>query len=174
MDQAHDRPEHVNQARITGVSITPVAFKDPPLLNTVGVHEPFALRAIVELLTDAGVSGFGETYGDAGHLARLRLAAAALNGTDIFNINELRSRIARALQQDTIQGGHGSARAIRLRSSLMLNMSVPFRAAAQAGAGRGGRCKKKPGSPGVRQELHDGPQRRTVRERRPCSGAAGP
>jgi len=107
VDQAHDRPEHLNQARITGVSITPVAFKDPPLLNTVGVHEPFALRAIVEVLTDAGVSGFGETYGDAGHLARLRLAAAAMNGTDIFNINELRSRITRALQQDTIQGGHG-------------------------------------------------------------------
>ena len=61
----------------------------------------------MEVLTDAGVSGFGETYGDAGHLARLRLAAAALHGTDIFNINELRSRIARALQQDTIQGGHG-------------------------------------------------------------------
>ena len=64
-----------NQARITGVSITPVAFKDPPLLNTVGVHEPFALRAIVEVQTDAGVSGFGETYGDAGHIARLQLAA---------------------------------------------------------------------------------------------------
>ena len=29
--------------RITGVTITPVAFADPPLLNAVGVHEPFAL-----------------------------------------------------------------------------------------------------------------------------------
>ena len=32
--------------RITGARITPVAFADPPLLNTVGVHQPFALRAI--------------------------------------------------------------------------------------------------------------------------------
>jgi glucarate dehydratase len=93
--------------RITGVTITPVAFKDPPLLNTVGVHEPFALRAIVEVHTDAGVSGLGETYGDAGHLARLHLAAEAVPGTDVFNINEIRSCVATALQKDTIRGGHG-------------------------------------------------------------------
>ncbi|WP_091419624.1 glucarate dehydratase family protein [Arthrobacter sp. OV608] len=98
---------HLNQARITGVTITPVAFKDPPLLNTVGVHEPFALRAIVEVHTDAGVSGFGETYGDTGHIARLKLAANSLPGTDIFNINSMRLAINHALRQDTIQGGHG-------------------------------------------------------------------
>ncbi|KSU69703.1 glucarate dehydratase [Pseudarthrobacter enclensis] len=92
---------------MTGVTITPVAFRDPPLLNAVGVHEPFALRAIVEVMTDAGVSGFGETYGDAGHLARLQLAADAVTGVDVFNINTLRSRIAGALSRDTIQGGHG-------------------------------------------------------------------
>jgi glucarate dehydratase len=107
VNQVHHAAHHLNQARITGVTITPVAFKDPPLLNTVGVHEPFALRAIVEVHTDAGVSGVGETYGDAGHLARLDLAAAALPGTDVFNINELRSRVAAALQRDTVQGGHG-------------------------------------------------------------------
>lgn len=107
MNQAYDPAQHVNQARITGVSITPVAFKDPPLLNTVGVHEPFALRAIIEVKTDAGVSGFGETYGDAGHVARLQLAAAAIPGTDVFNINGLRSRIVNALREDTVEGGHG-------------------------------------------------------------------
>lgn len=107
MNQVHHAADHLNQARITGVTITPVAFKDPPLLNTVGVHEPFALRAIVEVHTDSGVSGVGETYGDAGHLARLDLAAAALPGTDVFNINELRRRVAAALQRDTVQGGHG-------------------------------------------------------------------
>jgi len=102
-----DTAQHLGQVRITGVTITPVAFKDPPLLNTVGVHEPFALRAIIEVLTDSGVSGFGETYGDAGHLARLQLAAASLEGVDVFNINTLRGRIAQALSVDTIEGGHG-------------------------------------------------------------------
>ncbi|SDL64781.1 glucarate dehydratase family protein [Arthrobacter sp. ok362] len=107
MNQESQHAEHLHQVRITGVTITPVAFKDPPLLNTVGVHEPFALRAIVEVHTDAGVSGLGETYCDAGHLARLHLAAAAVPGTDVFNMNELLSGVAAALQKDTIRGGHG-------------------------------------------------------------------
>jgi glucarate dehydratase len=42
----------VSTQRIAAVQITPVAFKDPPLLNAVGVHEPFAIRAIVEIRTD--------------------------------------------------------------------------------------------------------------------------
>jgi glucarate dehydratase len=93
--------------RIKDIAITPVAFKDPPLLNAVGVHEPFALRAIVEITTDTGISGLGETYGDAPHISRLKLAAAALAGTDVFNINEMRQRVTRALTADTTVGGHG-------------------------------------------------------------------
>ncbi|GAA3675220.1 glucarate dehydratase family protein [Arthrobacter ginkgonis] len=102
-----DTAAHAGQVAITGVTITPVAFADPPLLNTVGVHEPFALRAIVQVHTDAGVTGLGETYGDEGHLARLRLAAEALVGADPFNTNQLRYRVARALVADTTAGGHG-------------------------------------------------------------------
>ena len=93
--------------RIKDVTITPVAFKDPPLLNAVGVHEPFALRAIVEVTTDTGISGLGETYGDAPHLERLRLAAAAVTGADVFNINDLRQRVITALTADKAVGGHG-------------------------------------------------------------------
>lgn len=107
LEQATPVLANLGQAAITGVTITPVAFKDPPLLNTVGVHEPFALRAIVEVHTDAGVSGIGETYGDEAHLARLRAAARSLPGTDIFNINQLRAKVAAALASDTSQGGHG-------------------------------------------------------------------
>ena len=46
-----------SRIRITGACITPVAFVDPPLLNTVGVHQPYALRAIIQLDTDAGLVG---------------------------------------------------------------------------------------------------------------------
>lgn len=107
MNPVNKQAEHLNEVAITSVTITPVAFKDPPLLNTVGVHEPYALRAIVEVHTNSGISGVGETYGDAGHLTRLETAAAALSGTDVFNINELRSRIAAALHHDKVLGGHG-------------------------------------------------------------------
>ena len=92
---------------ITGITITPVAFRDLPLLNTVGVHETFALRAIVEITTDSGFTGLGETYGDAPHLARLQLSLRDLIGVDVFNIGVMRQRIIAALRSDTTVGGHG-------------------------------------------------------------------
>jgi glucarate dehydratase len=103
----HRTPAHTEQHHITGITITPVAFKDLPLLNTVGVHETFALRAIVEMSTDSGFTGIGETYGDAPHLARLGLAARALIGVDVFSIGVMRKRIIEALRGDTTVGGHG-------------------------------------------------------------------
>lgn len=87
--------------RITGARITPVAFADPPLLNTVGVHQPFALRAIIQLDTDAGLTGLGETYADTRHLERLGAAADAIVGLDVFSLNAIRAAIARVLQGDT-------------------------------------------------------------------------
>jgi glucarate dehydratase len=91
--------------RIQDVHITPVAFRDPPLLNTVGVHEPFALRAIVEVVTDSGVYGLGETYGDAKHLARLRAATGELTGVDVWHTQEIARRIR--VTVDDGAGGHG-------------------------------------------------------------------
>ncbi|NUR85693.1 MAG: glucarate dehydratase, partial [Nonomuraea sp.] len=49
---------------ISEVRVTPVAFRDPPLLNAAGVHEPWALRTVVEVVSAEGVYGLGETYGD--------------------------------------------------------------------------------------------------------------
>lgn len=86
--------------RISGARITPVAFADPPLLNTVGVHQPYALRAIIQLDTDAGLVGLGETYADTRHLARLNAAAAAITGLDVFALNEIRAAIAVRLAGD--------------------------------------------------------------------------
>lgn len=96
------------RALITSVEVTPVAFADPPLLNSVGVHEPYALRAIVVVRTDAGHYGLGETYGDETHVARLKRAGEFLVGTDAFNINKIAERVAESLADDSGQGGHGT------------------------------------------------------------------
>jgi glucarate dehydratase len=91
--------------RITGARITPVAFVDPPLLNTVGVHQPYALRAIIQLDTDAGLVGLGETYADQAHLARLEAASKAIAGLDVFALNAIRAAIAERLRGDVAAVG---------------------------------------------------------------------
>jgi glucarate dehydratase len=92
--------------RITSVAVTPVAFADPPLLNSVGVHEPFALRAVIEIETDAGLAGLGETYADAKHLAALQAAATAIEGADVYHTEEIYRRVQRiAVQETTISAG---------------------------------------------------------------------
>jgi glucarate dehydratase len=79
--------------RITSVAITPVAFADPPLLNSVGVHEPFALRAVIEVATDVGLTGLGETYADEKHLAALHAAADAIVGADVYQTEDVYRRV---------------------------------------------------------------------------------
>ena len=105
---SNDPATATNRCLITEVSITPVAFADPPLLNSVGVHEPFALRAIVVVRTEDGLYGLGETYGDEAHLVRLNRAGALLVGADAFNLNQVSSLVAASLADDAGVGGHGT------------------------------------------------------------------
>jgi glucarate dehydratase len=93
--------------RITGARITPVAFEDPPLLNSVGVHEPYALRAIVQVDTDAGLTGLGETYADERHLRRLTAAAGVLAGHDVFALNEMHAAVAGLIGGEAGADRHG-------------------------------------------------------------------
>ena len=102
---------------ITGARITPVAFVDPPLLNTVGVHQQYALRAIIQLDTDAGLVGLGETYADTAHLARLEAAAEAIVGIDVFALGSLRDVIDTVLGTLSITGGDGVAGMITTAST---------------------------------------------------------
>jgi glucarate dehydratase len=93
--------------RITGARITPVAFEDPPLLNSVGVHEPYALRAIVQVDTDAGLTGLGETYADERHLRRLTAAAGVLAGHDVFALHEMHAAVAGLIGGEAGADRHG-------------------------------------------------------------------
>src|SRR5580700_3854477 len=88
--------------RISNVTVTPVAFADPPLLNSVGVHEPFALRAVIEIATDAGLTGLGETYADEKHLAALQAAAASIEGADVYHTAEIYRRVQHIAVEETI------------------------------------------------------------------------
>ena len=92
---------------IRDATVTPVAFPDPPLLNCVGVHEPWALRSIVELRCDDGVVGLGESYGDADFVRLLDTAAAAVVGLDLFDLNAVRARVDGAVGDRVRRDSHG-------------------------------------------------------------------
>src|SRR3984885_5536757 len=111
-------PAAAGPVRVTGVRITPVAFDDPPLLNAVGVHEPYALRAVIQLDTDAGLTGLGETYADEGHLRRLKAAAAALAGHAVFALSQLRRAVAVVLGGDAGSDGHGLTGTITMSGTI--------------------------------------------------------
>ncbi|QJU59826.1 glucarate dehydratase [Sphingomonas sp. AP4-R1] len=83
--------------KIRTVRVTPIAFRDPPLLNASGIHEPYALRSIIEVETDGGVIGLGESYGDAPVLAALEALREPLVGLSIFDLNGLEARVRKVL-----------------------------------------------------------------------------
>jgi glucarate dehydratase len=100
--------------RIREIRITPVAFRDPPLLNATGVHEPWALRAIVEVVSDEDITGLGETYGDLAHLDRLRAAARALTDEqrpgdrpEVHAHHAIYARVAASVGTEVFTDQHG-------------------------------------------------------------------
>jgi glucarate dehydratase len=90
--------------KIIAVRVTPIAIKDPPLLNAAGVHEPFGLRSIIEVEGANGLVGLGETYGDAPVLALLTQVRDSLVGLSAFDVNGLLARVKAAVPQ--VSSGH--------------------------------------------------------------------
>lgn len=79
--------------RITDMHITPIAVGDPPLLNAAGLHAPYALRIIIELVADDGTYGLGEVPGSVATIAALEAAREVVIGQDPFQLNAIRREI---------------------------------------------------------------------------------
>ena len=76
------------------IRVTPIAFRDPPLLNAAGIHEPWALRSIIEIETDSGLVGINESYGDLPMLEVLAKAAYGVVGLSPWALTQMESRVA--------------------------------------------------------------------------------
>lgn len=114
---------------IRHVRVTPIAFRDPPLLNAAGVHEPWALRAIIEIETASGLVGINETYGDQPVLDSLAQAAPLLAGLDPWGLNEMERRVRAAIRPTSsgpefalAPGTHGSKAAAKVVSAVEVAM----------------------------------------------------
>ncbi|TCP49989.1 glucarate dehydratase [Tamaricihabitans halophyticus] len=75
--------------RIVRASATPILIGDPPLLNVLGVHQPYTPRCIVEVETDEGAIGVGETYGDTEYLTLATTLAESVVGQPVTALNGL-------------------------------------------------------------------------------------
>ncbi|MBE4740275.1 glucarate dehydratase family protein [Streptomyces caniscabiei] len=91
--------------RIRELIVTPIAFRDPPLLNSNGVHEPLALRTVLQLVLEDGTVGLGESTGGTVRLERLDIAAKAVVGLDVFDTTAVTAAIDTALRP-TVPGSH--------------------------------------------------------------------
>ncbi len=84
--------------RIRDINITPVAVADPPLLNAAGLHAPYALRIVLELVSADGLSGWGEIPGSEATRAALAQAAERIIGADPWQLNTISATL------DTLAG----------------------------------------------------------------------
>ena len=70
-------------------NITPIAITDPPLLNAAGLHAPYALRIVVELVTDDNISGISEIPGTVEIEQALHECKHLIIGQDPFQTNKI-------------------------------------------------------------------------------------
>lgn len=86
--------------KIVELRVTPIAVGDPPLLNAAGLHAPYALRTIVELVTDDNIYGLGEVPGSAATTAALESARDVVIGKDPFQLNAIKAELVDRFGED--------------------------------------------------------------------------
>lgn len=86
---------------ITDMHIMPIAITDPPLLNAAGLHAPYALRIIVELVTNDNIYGLGEVPGSIETEEALKAAREAVIGKDPFQLNAIDAAIRARFSPET-------------------------------------------------------------------------
>lgn len=92
---------------IKEVRITPIAIVDPPLLNAAGLHAPYALRTILEIVTDDNISGISEIPGNVNINAALETAGELIIGKDPFQLNVIKALLEQHFGKESAsQRGH--------------------------------------------------------------------
>lgn len=86
--------------KIKELKVTPIAVTDPPLLNSVGIHAPYALRTVIELVTDDNVCGISEIPGNVEINRLLDESQAVIIGADPFQLSKLRIDLMDRFGQD--------------------------------------------------------------------------
>jgi glucarate dehydratase len=75
--------------KIADFRVTPIAFGDPPLRAASGLHASWALRTIVEVVSNDGISGVSETQGGSAVVNDLLAVGDLVVGSDPFQLAKL-------------------------------------------------------------------------------------
>jgi len=75
--------------KIRELNVTPIAISDPPLRNAAGLHAPYALRIVVELVSEDGISGISEIPGSEDTRQALLSAAEVVVGCSPYETTRL-------------------------------------------------------------------------------------
>ncbi len=92
--------------KISSLKLHSIAIADAPLRSSYGLHAPWALRTIVELETDEGITGISETFGGDAPRAALEALRPRIEGMDPFQMARLHEHmIRRADVAEEVPGG---------------------------------------------------------------------
>ena len=72
--------------KVVDLRVHSIAISDPPLRSSYGLHQPYALRTILELVSDQGVVGIAETLGGDGIAKGFEALRPRLLGQDPFSL----------------------------------------------------------------------------------------
>ena len=72
--------------QIIEMRVHPIAIADPPLRSSYGLHAPYALRTILELTSEAGMTGISETHRGDAIAQGFNTFLAQVVGSDAFRL----------------------------------------------------------------------------------------
>jgi len=94
--------------KISSCRLTPIALTDPPLRAASGLHAPFALRLILELIDESGMVGISESPCTPAIQEALEAVGAKLVGADPYRFVPLLFEVEKSLGQGR-EGARGDA-----------------------------------------------------------------
>ena len=72
--------------KIKDLRIHSIAMADPPIRSSYGLHQPYALRNVVEIESEDGIIGIAETYGGENPRAALESLRDKIVGADALRL----------------------------------------------------------------------------------------
>jgi len=93
--RSDEPPGKSGDLKITALRVTPIALPDPPILAASGCHGPYFLRNIVEIDTDAGITGIGETHGGESVTSAIERCREVVVGRSPFSYRKFAAEVSK-------------------------------------------------------------------------------